>query len=62
MDMEDILKFVRNAPHQVIANHMEAVNHCPTTRQDLRNALKAKNLLEKVFIPEDGETILCNPK
>ncbi|MEM7514729.1 MAG: MBL fold metallo-hydrolase, partial [Bacteroidota bacterium] len=36
MHMEDILKFVETAPGLVIANHLEAVNHCPTTREGLK--------------------------
>jgi hypothetical protein len=36
---------------------MEAVNHCPTTREQLRTALEQENLQDKVFIPEDGECI-----
>lgn len=55
MRMDDILKFVKNAPNKVIANHLEAVNHCPTTRSQLKNEVSAIGLLEKVFIPMDGE-------
>jgi len=56
MNMEDILKFVKNAPDQVIANHLEAVNHCPTKREDLRKAVNTLGLTEKIFIPKDGES------
>lgn len=55
MTVEDIIRFVKNAPSQVIANHLEAVNHCPTTREGLRAELRALGLEEKTFIPEDGE-------
>lgn len=55
MTMEDILKFAKNAPGQVIANHLEAVNHCPTTRTGLREAFGEIGLTEKTFVPEDGE-------
>jgi L-ascorbate metabolism protein UlaG (beta-lactamase superfamily) len=57
MRMDDILKFVQNAPNQVIANHLEAVNHCPTTRQQLKNEVSKIGLSDKVFIPNDGESI-----
>jgi len=56
MNMEDILKFVQNAPHKVLANHLEAVNHCPTTRTQLKAAVANRGLSEKVFIPNDGES------
>lgn len=57
MTVDDIVKFVENAPNKVIANHMEAVNHCPTTREKLRSILNEKNLLHKTYIPENGELI-----
>mgnify|MGYP003624500116 CR=1 FL=1 len=55
MNPNDVLKFIQNSPNKVYANHMEAVNHCPTTREKLRNSLKTNQLSDKVFIPEDGE-------
>jgi L-ascorbate metabolism protein UlaG (beta-lactamase superfamily) len=57
MPLEEIMTFVRSAPGKVIANHLEALNHCPTTRAQLRRALKKNGLLAKTFIPRDGETI-----
>lgn len=57
MRMNDILKFVALAPNQVFANHLEALNHCPTTRKELREALAENDLLHKVAIPEDGENV-----
>jgi L-ascorbate metabolism protein UlaG (beta-lactamase superfamily) len=56
MRMDDILKFIKNAPNQVIANHLEAVNHCPTTRIQLKNEVSKIGLSEKIFIPNDGES------
>lgn len=55
MRMEDIIEFVENAPYQVIANHLAAVNHCPTTREQLKSELSKIGLSDKVFIPNDGE-------
>ena len=57
MKMEDILKFVENSPEKVIANHLEAVNHCPTTRKQLQKELENKGVSEKVLIPLDGEVM-----
>lgn len=57
MKMNDILKFIKKAPYKVIANHMEALNHCPTTREELLNELKKHNLSEKTFVPKDGQSI-----
>lgn len=58
MTMNDILKFIKNAPQKVIVNHLEAVNHCPTTRQALKSKLENKQLLDKVSVPDDGELIV----
>jgi len=57
MTLKDIVKFIQNSPGKVIANHLEALNHCPTTREGLKEELKKQNLLSKVFIPYDGETL-----
>lgn len=57
MRMDDIIKFIKNSPHKVLANHLEAVNHCPTTREQLKNRLVKEGLEHKVFIPNDGEVI-----
>ncbi|KGK28664.1 MBL fold metallo-hydrolase [Cellulophaga baltica] len=57
MTMDDIIKFTKNAPGIVVANHLEAVNHCPTTRIQLASELKKLGLIEKTRIPNDGETI-----
>lgn len=57
MNVEDIIKFVRNSSGKVIANHMESINHCPLTREELKIILTNNELTDKVFIPEDGETL-----
>ena len=55
MDIDDILKFVKNSSGKVIANHMESINHCPLTRKKLREILIENNLTNKVLIPKDGD-------
>jgi|SRR5690606_21399920 L-ascorbate metabolism protein UlaG (beta-lactamase superfamily) len=57
MNVKDIVKFIRNSPGKVIANHLESINHCPLTRRELRDILTKQGLTNKVFIPEDGEAI-----
>ncbi|RNC87950.1 MAG: MBL fold metallo-hydrolase [Winogradskyella sp.] len=57
MRVDDILKFAKTAPGKVIANHLEAVNHCPTKREDLRAKFEKEELSEKTFIPKDGELL-----
>jgi L-ascorbate metabolism protein UlaG (beta-lactamase superfamily) len=57
MSMDELMAFACQAPGKVIANHLEALNHCPTTRSQLKDMLEANGLLSKTFIPEDGEII-----
>ena len=57
MPLEELVTFVQTAPNKVIANHLEALNHCPTTWSQLKKALEDKDLLSKIFIPNDGETL-----
>jgi len=57
MDIDEIIEFIKLSPKKVIANHMEALNHCPITRNDLKNQLEKHDLLHKVYIPLDGEKI-----
>ena len=56
MTLSYIIAFVKDAPGQVIANHMEAANHCTTSRQLLSEALTQSSLLEKTWIPKDGDS------
>jgi len=57
MNVDDILKFLKNSSGKVIANHMEAINHCPLTRVQLKEILIEKNLISNVLIPNDGEVM-----
>jgi hypothetical protein len=41
----------------VIAVHLEALNHCPLTRNELREKIREEGLLEQVEMPEDGAVI-----
>ncbi len=57
MPMEEIITFIQKAPGMVVANHMDALNHCSTTRPILKEALETYDLSSKVMIPNDGETL-----
>jgi L-ascorbate metabolism protein UlaG (beta-lactamase superfamily) len=41
----------------VVAVHMDTVNHCRLSRPNLKKELEAANLLKRCSIPFDGETI-----
>jgi L-ascorbate metabolism protein UlaG (beta-lactamase superfamily) len=55
--VDELVTLVHRAPGQVVLNHLEAIDHCPTTREALRRRMSAEGLLAKVHIPEDGETL-----
>ncbi len=57
MSTNEVMEFIRLSPNKVIANHMEALNHCAVTRSTLKESLVQHNLVDKVLIPEDGETM-----
>ncbi len=57
MPLDEVVTLIQSAPGKVIANHLEALNHCPTTRSRLRQTLKKRGLLSKTLIPQDGKTL-----
>ena len=58
MTAEDVARVCRAAPEaRVIAVHMEAINHCLLTRNELAGALDEQGLARRVEIPADGEKL-----
>ncbi len=59
MTAEDVTRVSRALPRaNVVAVHMEAVNHCGLTRKMLRQSLRAEGIADgRVLIPDDGERI-----
>jgi hypothetical protein len=58
MPMGEILEFIRRSPGIVIANHLEALNHCPVTRDELRAAVAQAGFTGKMHVPDDGEVLV----
>ncbi len=59
MTAEDVIQVCKAAPHaNVVAIHMEAVNHCRLTRKALREAVEKVGLAQQVIIPQDGDVVL----
>jgi L-ascorbate metabolism protein UlaG (beta-lactamase superfamily) len=55
MTVEDVVRVCRTLPTtRVIAVHLEALNHCPLTRNELREKIREEGLLSRVEVPEDG--------
>jgi L-ascorbate metabolism protein UlaG (beta-lactamase superfamily) len=58
MTADDVIKVCRALPNsQVVAVHMNAINHCLLTRDQLRETLKQAGLTGQVALPMEGETI-----
>ncbi|MBV8252008.1 MAG: MBL fold metallo-hydrolase [Chitinophaga sp.] len=58
MGKEDIIKINKILPQsQIIAAHMEAINHCILSRRELREFVNQNGITDNVIIPEDGEII-----
>jgi len=56
MTAGDVIRVCRAAPHaQVIAVHMEAINHCLLTREELAHQAHAAGA--HLLIPGDGESV-----
>ncbi len=55
MTAEDVIAVCRAAPRaQVVATHMDTINHCRLTRAGLSAALAAAGMSARVLIPADG--------
>ncbi len=58
MSPDDVIAVCRAAPAtRIVAVHMEAINHCLVTRDDLAFQLEAARLRHRVSIPADGEHV-----
>ncbi len=57
MDAEDVVALLRLSTGQVVANHLEALSHCPVTRSDLAQAAAQAGMQERLHVPRDGETL-----
>lgn len=58
MTPDDIFKVHETLPQtQLIAVHMDTVNHCFIKRSDLKAQLAAKKQMFNLLIPEDGEIL-----
>ncbi|HAW0372357.1 TPA: MBL fold metallo-hydrolase [Escherichia coli] len=55
---EDVLKAHRIVPEAlIVATHMEAVNHCLLTRQELLEYARDNQIQASVVAPADGESV-----
>jgi hypothetical protein len=57
MPLDEVVELVRLAPGRVVAVHLEALDHCRTTRAALRARLEREGLSSRVEVPEDGQLV-----
>src|SRR3990172_1163576 len=57
MDDEQMLTLATLGHGVFIANHLEALDHCPVSRTSLRVAARRRGLDDRVLVPEDGQTM-----
>jgi len=55
--VDELVELARLAPADIVYNHLEALDHCPTTRTGLRERMRAEGLSDRVHVPEDGEVL-----
>lgn len=56
MTAEGVVQVARAAPQaQIVAVHMETINHCGLTRAALAEELRLQQLDQQVWIPADGQ-------
>lgn len=57
MTKEDVAAFARATEAHVAAVHMEAINHCLLTREELTAYLEQEGLADQVSVPADGDRV-----
>jgi L-ascorbate metabolism protein UlaG (beta-lactamase superfamily) len=55
--VDELVALARRAPQDVVLNHLEALDHCPTSREALRERMRREGLSARVHIPADGELL-----
>ena len=57
-DGKDVISLAKAQPEsQIVAVHMEAINHCTLSRDNLKQNLEFHKLVERVLIPKDGDLL-----
>jgi L-ascorbate metabolism protein UlaG (beta-lactamase superfamily) len=57
MGTSDVVEFARRFSGTIVANHLEALSHCPVQRTELSMAATRAGVRHRLRIPEDGETL-----
>lgn len=57
MGTNEVVEFAQALRGTVVANHLEALSHCPVKRTELSIAAAHAGVKDRLRIPEDGETL-----
>jgi L-ascorbate metabolism protein UlaG (beta-lactamase superfamily) len=57
MGAPEICQALCMTPGVVIANHLEALDHCPTTHSEIAQAARRAGVDSRLRVPPDGETM-----
>lgn len=58
MDADQALRLAALGSGHFVANHLEALDHCPTSRADLLAEARRRGLASRVSVPADGEALV----
>lgn len=57
MNAQDVVRLLGVATGSVVANHLEALSHCPVTRDELLGAARAAGMDGRLWAPADGASV-----
>jgi hypothetical protein len=57
MDADQALRAAAAGRGRFVLNHLEALDHCPTRRTDVRAEAQRRGLAGRVQVPADGEAL-----
>jgi L-ascorbate metabolism protein UlaG (beta-lactamase superfamily) len=57
MAPDDVVRLCEWTDATIVADHMDGINHCLATREDLHATLDEAGVTDCVTVPEDGETV-----
>jgi L-ascorbate metabolism protein UlaG (beta-lactamase superfamily) len=58
MDVDQALRAAVAGRGRFVLNHLEALDHCPTRRSELRAEICSRGLDARVQVPDDGQTLV----
>lgn len=57
MNATDMVTLAKLTPAVIIANHVEAISHCPISRADIQSVAMASGFASRIIAPSDGAMV-----